>query len=185
MFLLNGRNPAFLKMKESDYESDNNWIIIVLGVSVSEEIQELFASDDGRGTWDQNSSSITWSGYSKQVLVTAEKQGRVKLPQLSVASNELPVALRDEVCISSVKISAGDGNWLFFISSTFANSYRYTNFDPSFTTPPEILHSSSSFILSTFQISDIWYPSVNDDVIYVFIVTPMASINRHSIRSYL
>jgi pre-mRNA-splicing helicase BRR2 len=112
---------------------------------------------------------MTWSGESKQLFVTAEEQGWVKPFQISVGSNELPVALTDEGCISSLKTS---GNGLFVTSSTFTDSCQYTTLDPSLSLSSQTIHSTSSSALSSAQISEIWYPSTNSELIHAFIVTP-------------
>jgi WD40 repeat protein len=79
VFSPDGKSLAFLKMKEADYESDKNRIIVIPDISKFEVVQELFVSDDGQGSWDRSAGSITWSNDGKKLFVTAGERGRVKL----------------------------------------------------------------------------------------------------------
>ena len=176
VFAPGGKSVAFLKMKEAGYESDKNRIILVPDISRPETSIEILASEDGRGAWDRSPSSITWSDDGKELFATAEERGRAKLFKVSLEAKGLPVAVTEEGCVSSVKASLGlrlgDETRLFITSSTFTEPCRYTIVDPSLRSPPKILYSSPLSTISSFQVSEIWYPSVGGELIHTFIVTP-------------
>ena len=172
VFSLDGKSLVFLKMKKEDYESDKNRIVLVSDISAPEIVKEFFVSEDGRGSWDRSPSSVTWSNDSKILFLTAGEQGKVKLFKIDVDSDELPKSMTDEGCISSVQVSGNDETWLFLSGSTVTDSSRYTLLDPSSASAPKILHSISNPLVSSTQVSEVWYPSTDGQKIHAFVLTP-------------
>ena len=92
-----GNKTAFLQMKENGYESDKNRIFLSDLITPSTTI-EIFASSDGKGSWDKSPGSVAWSSDGKALLLLAEDTGTSRLFKLDVPVHEqdnfeLPVPL--------------------------------------------------------------------------------------------
>ena len=178
VFSPDSKSVAFLKMKDADYESDKNRIILIPDISTPETSSELFASEDGRGSWDRNPNSIMWGNDNETLYVVAEERGRVKLFETVVdvaSANKRPFELAGEGSVSHVKSTGYDGTRLFITSSSFTESTRYTILDPSLPTQPTILHTSWSTSTESYsraQVSEIWYPSTSGADVHAFVITP-------------
>ncbi|KAL3445456.1 Alpha/Beta hydrolase protein [Aspergillus insuetus] len=76
---LDGR-IMFLSQKQDGYAADKNRIVTVPDMS-SEGCTELFASDDGEGSWDLSPSAV-WYASDRTLLIQVEEKGEMVLYQL-------------------------------------------------------------------------------------------------------
>ncbi|KAI8940255.1 hypothetical protein NX059_003956 [Plenodomus lindquistii] len=74
-----GKMIAFLSMKRDGYESDKNQVFIMHDWQKPSQLTPLYASEDGKGKWDQSPQSIAWSPDDWTLFFTAEAYGRSNL----------------------------------------------------------------------------------------------------------
>lgn len=118
-----GKAIAFLSMRTDGYESDKNQVFIIPDHRSPGWVVHLWATDDGKGSWDRSPQSITW-GDDQQIYFTAEEAGRVSLWASSSNFNEAtrtPHIVVKGGAISSARLLK-DGSLFLSSSSLIENS---------------------------------------------------------------
>ena len=189
-----GKAIAFLSMRTDGYESDKNQVFIIPDYVSPGWVVHLWASDDGKGSWDRSPQSITW-GHGQKIYFTAEEAGRLSLWTSSSNFNEAlrtPKLIVKGGAISSARLLK-DGS--LFLSSTSlienslysilpASALLETDPDSQFYSLPlsedstpgkdgdkrvtryvsSNTRSGSTFGLSRHQIDEIWFEGANTKV---------------------
>lgn len=178
VFSPNGKEAAFLQMKEDGYESDKNRIIFVPDVYQPSTAFEALKSEDGKGLWDRSPSAISWAVDGNSLYLQAEEDGKVKLFGFGRTTKveDLPKALTDTGSVADVRPLAADSSLLFLSSSNLVDNSVYTILDPSDPSKPRQVssnsHNGTSFGLSRDQISDIWFKGSGDYKVHAWVVKP-------------
>jgi dipeptidyl aminopeptidase/acylaminoacyl peptidase len=178
-----GRRVAFTRMRSRQYESDKTRLLLVPDVTKGLEAVQFYQSSDGEGKWDAKPDAVLWSRDDKQLFVTAEEHGRVKvwkLPSNPEEAKKLPVPLTKEGSIGAIALlddaSEGEGpGTLFLSSSSIIDSSYYSTLNP--TTLEETLISSNTksgktFGLSKTQLSEIWFKGAGDYDVHAWVLKP-------------
>jgi dipeptidyl aminopeptidase/acylaminoacyl peptidase len=179
VFSPDGRQLAFLKMKQEQYEADKNRIILVPDISKPHETVEILSAEDGFPSgWNASPGSLLWSNDGKALLALAEEKGSVKVFRILLSDKHRKLTLLPTTgCVSSIqRLGPGDER-LVLTSSSFGVPNTYSIIDPlaleSFK-KPEYLHTISSHTIPTLsrpQVREITYRS-HDAEIHSFLVTP-------------
>lgn len=179
-----GRRVVFTRMRSRQYESDKTRLLLVPDVTKDLEAVEFYESGDGEGDWDAKPDAVLWSRDDKQLFVTAEEHGRVKVWKLpsdpEEAGKELPVPLTEEGSVGAIALldDAGEGEGpgtLFLSSSSIVDSSYYSILNPS--TLEETLISSNTksgktLGLSKSQLSEIWFKGAGDYDVHAWVLKP-------------
>ncbi|KAJ4287391.1 hypothetical protein N0V90_012790 [Kalmusia sp. IMI 367209] len=121
-----GKSIAFLSMRTDGYESDKNQVFIIPDWTNPGWVAHLWATEDGKGSWDRSPQSITW-GKDQQIFFTAEEAGRSSLFAASSAFNKsisTPKLIVKGGAISSASLLE-DGS-LFLSSSSLIDNSLYS-----------------------------------------------------------
>lgn len=162
-FAHDGKQLAFLKMKNKQYESDKNRLVLVPDINDTSKIEEFYKSEDGKGGWDRKPDSITWSNDDSELYVAAEDAGSValfKLPSSPAKATELPTIIFKDGGVSDARTLNGSKS-LFLSTSSLIDSSRYIILDAESKEVTEVSSSSKngkSFGLNRSQCKGIWYP---------------------------
>ncbi|CAK7205643.1 hypothetical protein SEUCBS139899_008422 [Sporothrix eucalyptigena] len=92
VFSPDGSKLVFTRMESSRYESDKTRLLLLPDVDAfvsaygtadcSNDVDEYYATEDGKGGWDARPDSILWNGDASELFVTAELNGRNALYRL-------------------------------------------------------------------------------------------------------
>ena len=93
VFSPDGKSVAFARMKADQYESDKPRLLLIPNISDLSNVQEFYATEDGRGSWDLRPDWITWSNDGKNLYVAAEKHGRRAILFVSLLGNAMTLVL--------------------------------------------------------------------------------------------
>ncbi|TID17353.1 dipeptidyl-peptidase-like protein V precursor [Venturia nashicola] len=168
-FSPNGSSLAFTSKREVDYESDKNQLMVIPDVKRPERIEYFFATEDGKGKWDRNPTTIVWSQDAKTLYLEAEERGRMCIfstPSNAISAQSTPskiftggyiitwsVLANDSIFISATSIIDNSAYYLLDASSKASNASR-----------SELIFSHSKegsvFGLSRNQIEEIEYMGV-------------------------
>ena len=175
-----GNSAAFLQMKENGYESDKNRILLS-DLTTPSTIIELFESDDGKGQWDKNPRSVSWSSDGKALLLIAEDTGTSRLFKADVPADErrmleLPLAITPQAGhLDDVHSLGTDSSYLLLSGSNLVDNSVYSLLDPTGSVEAKIISSSSRngsfFGLSQDQVSEIWFQGYSEKV-HAWVVKP-------------
>ncbi|KAI1003572.1 Dipeptidyl-peptidase 5 [Podosphaera aphanis] len=177
VFSPNGKSVVFTRMKSDSYESDKPRLLLIPDITDLSNVQEFFETDDGEGRWDLRPESITWSLDGKQLFVTAEEHGRVKLFKLSSSPHlalDLPVAIINDGTVTDVKVLPNGS--LFISSSSFVESSLYSIICPEKpadrVSVSSILKAGEIFGLSQDQIDEFWFEGAESIKVHAWILKP-------------
>lgn len=177
VFSPDSKSVAFQRMKDIRYESDKQRLLIVPDITDLTNVQEFYETEDGEGKWDLRADAITFSNDGKELYVTAEENGHVKLFKLPASprhATELPEAIVSDGSVLSAKILP-DGK-LFVSSNSFVENSAYSVVDPQKSSSSSLISSSSksgkSFGLSKDQVDEIWYSGAGDYKVHAWVVKP-------------
>lgn len=176
-FSPDGKSVAFARMKADQYESDKPRLLLIPNVSDLSKVQEFYATEDGRGSWDLRPDWITWSNDGEHLYVAAEKHGRTvlwRLPSSPLDARHLPEAIYDRGSILEAKL-LGDGQSLFVSSRSRVENSSYSILDPNTKAVHEVSSSSKhgkTLGLSESQCSDLWFPGSTGRSVHALVTTP-------------
>ncbi|KAJ4345656.1 uncharacterized protein N0V89_011790 [Didymosphaeria variabile] len=186
-----GKAIAFFSMRTDGYESDKNQVFIIPDWTNPGWVQHLWASEDGKGSWDRSPQSITW-GANQEIYFTAEEAGRISLfasssdfskstrtPKLIVKGGGISSAilLKDGSLFLSSSSLIENSLYSMLPASAFleisANGGSYSlplndsapGQDPATRATKYVssnTRSGSTFGLSRDQIEEIWFPGANN-----------------------
>lgn len=108
IFSPDGKQAAFLSMRQDGYESDKNQLFVVPDIRRPSWVIHAFASEDGKGKWDRSPQMIAWSCDGKQLYLLAEDKGRVCLfsvPSVDLIKASLPQLMLNSGTIAGEKYS--------------------------------------------------------------------------------
>lgn len=204
-----GKAIAFLSMRTDGYESDKNQVFILPDYLSPGWVVHLWATDDGKGSWDRSPQSITW-GYNQQIYFTAEEAGRVSLWASSSNFNKAtrtPHVIVKGGAISSARLLK-DGS-LFLSSTSLIENSLYSimpasalmktgPIDNSYSLPlnddapgndvderftkyvSSNTRSGSTFGLSRDQIDEIWFEGAgNNTRVHAWVFKPSSFKSGH------
>ncbi|PHH68978.1 hypothetical protein CDD82_154 [Ophiocordyceps australis] len=163
VFSHSGKQIAFGRMKNIQYEADKARLMVIGDVEKLSNVQEFYQTKDGKGGWDRNPEWIAWSHDDKELFVTAEEEARVKLwklPSSPLQAKQLPEAIHGDGSVGDAK-GLGDGPLLLITAKSLVESSLYAILDPATKKVTEVSSSSKngkSFGLSRSQCGEIWYP---------------------------
>ncbi|OCK81023.1 dipeptidyl-peptidase-like protein V precursor [Lepidopterella palustris CBS 459.81] len=176
VFSPNGKQAAFLSMRQDGYESDKNQIFIIPDIQRPSWVIHVLASEDGKGKWDHSPQSMVWSVDGKALYILAEEKGRVCL--YSLPSNVLPAASLPELIMNSGAISdvhpLHNGDIFISSSSLIDNSiYHITDRNQNHTMISSFSRDGSMFGLSRKQVSEISWPgAAKGTQVHAWVVKP-------------
>ncbi|KAF2756786.1 alpha/beta-hydrolase [Pseudovirgaria hyperparasitica] len=90
VFSPDGKQAAFLRMRENGYEADKNQLFLIPDLEKPSWVITAFPESTGRGAWASSPGSITWSKDSKTIFLTAEFRGQTCL--YSVDREQIPTS---------------------------------------------------------------------------------------------
>lgn len=163
VFSRDGKQIAFLRMRDKQNESDKNHLLVIPDINNLDNVQEFYENADGSGGWDRKPDSVTWSADNKHLIVAAEEHGRSKLwklPSSPSAAKDLPTPIFEQGSVSSAHL-LGDSTSLFVTSRSRVESSRYSTLDHESKNVSEVSSSAKNgkaFGLSEDQCFEIWYP---------------------------
>jgi dipeptidyl aminopeptidase/acylaminoacyl peptidase len=181
VFSPDGKQAAFLQMKDIAYESDKNRIIVVQDITKPSSTIELLTSKDGKGSWQLSPSTVSWSTDGKTLYVTLEDTGRgtlYKLPSDPKQVKDLPTKITKNGYISELHPLTSDpkDGRLFVTSTSLIDNSLYQIVDPSDNGAITVSSNSkngTTFGLSQSQVSEIWYPGAAAGVkIHAWVLKP-------------
>lgn len=177
-FSPDSKSLAFTRMQVDGYESDKTRLMVIPDIEDLGNVQEFFETDDGDGAWDRSPSSLLWSHDGKELYLTAEEYGRVKLFKVSSSprfAKDLPVAITQTGSIADVKHLSASSTNLFISSSSQVDSSIYSIIDLS-SSNIQVISSISkggkTFGLSQEQVSDIWFQGAGDYQVHAWVIKP-------------
>lgn len=175
-----GNSVAVLSMREDGYEADKNRILYVPDPWNGEMI-EVFASEDGEGSWDSSPSGLSFAQGNQSLLVQVEEQGHVVLYQLPLDNirNSTPNVLSkltQSGSVNDVAPASADSSKLFIASNSFVDSSLWTIVDPKAPTEPTVVSSISrdgnAFGLSQSQVDEIWWNGAEGHRVHAWVMKP-------------
>lgn len=164
VFSSDGRQIAFLKMKENGYEADKNQLLVVPDISRLFWVIHVFNTPENIGSWDKSPQSVAWSHDDKFLYLTAEVEGRSLLhviPTNSLITAELPTPVQS---VGSIAGANPLRNGKVFLSgSSLIDNSIYHLYDPQQSSGSSKVVSSNShngamFGLSPGQVDSLWWP---------------------------
>lgn len=176
-FASDGKKLAFLRMKNIQYESDKNRVLLIPSVDDLGTVQEFYESADGKGSWDHSPQAITWNSSGDELYVPAEKHGNMhlwKLPGSPADAKEQPSIIFSDGCVVEAHYLSGR-NALLMSSKSRIESSKYSILDHKTGNLTEISASSKngkSFGLHKGQLTDMWFPGAAGHDIQALVVLP-------------
>ncbi|KAI9758822.1 MAG: hypothetical protein M4579_002836 [Chaenotheca gracillima] len=175
-FSPNGKSAVYLRMKDQEYESDKNRIILVPDVQDLSGAIEIMASEDGQGAWSLSPSSISWAGDGQDLLATADFEGRGALYTIPAKLAAVPQIIWNKGSVTAISpFLIGSNKLLVSTSSLVDNSFWFV-LDPAY---PDITYNISSnsnfgktFGLSPEQFSEIWYDGAEGKKVHALVMKP-------------
>jgi dipeptidyl aminopeptidase/acylaminoacyl peptidase len=172
VFSRDGKKLAFTRMKCDRYEADRPRLLIIPDISnldYVEEFPETSESVQWRPEW------VTW-GKDDQIILAAEKHGRVSLWELSAGSLKEGKSkpLFQQGSVSDAKF-LGDTLTLLVTSRSRIENSCYSLLNTGDGSVRELSSSSKhgkSFGLNQDQCSDIWYTGAAGYDIHALVMTP-------------
>ena len=178
VFSPDGKQAAFLKMKNVMYESDKNRVILIPDLNNTSRSLEMHASSDQTGTWKLSPGSMWWSSNGKSLLVEAEDRGCGRLFEMSsdpAKVKDPPKALTGKGYVTDVHPLSTDSGKIFVSSTSLIDNSHFAIVDPT-TLESTIVSSNtrngSSVGLSPSQVSEIWFPGAEDYDVHAWVVKP-------------
>lgn len=177
VFSSDGKRVAFLRMKSQQYEADKTRLLLIPDVTDLSNVQEFYATEDGKGGWDYKPDWLIWSHDDKELYVAAEKHARVvlwKLPSSPLEAKSLPTPICDHETVAEARV-LGKGPSLFLTTRSRVESSNYAILDPAstFTT---IISSGSrqgkNFGLNKSQCQELWYKGSKGYPIHALVTLP-------------
>jgi dipeptidyl aminopeptidase/acylaminoacyl peptidase len=177
VFSPDAKSVVFQRMKDIQYESDKQRLLIVPDITDLTNVQEFYETEDGNGAWDRRPDAITFSKDGTELYVTAEENGHVKLFKLPASprhATKLPEAIVSDGSVSSAQILP-DGKLLVSSNSLVENS-AYSVVDPTNPSGSSIISSNSKLGkvlgLSRDQVDEFWYAGAGDYKVHAWVVKP-------------
>ncbi|KAI5365962.1 putative peptidase S9, prolyl oligopeptidase, catalytic domain, six-bladed beta-propeller, TolB [Septoria linicola] len=122
VFNSDGTKAAFLMMKTRGYEADKNHIFVLHDIKDPSRSLERAFSSTTEGEWNRSPASLAWTIDDKQLLMTAEDVGTVKLYSIPASlKKQEPKVLTKHGSIGDVRPLA-DGRIFASGSSLVDNS---------------------------------------------------------------
>ena len=175
-----GTSAAFLQMKENGYESDKNRVLLV-NLTISSTAVEQLESNDGKGLWDKNPGSVSWSSDGKTLFLVAEDTGTSRLFKMDVPRDEqrtleLPLPLTPRTgYIDDVQPLGIDWSHVLLSGSSLVDNSIFSILDPTGSAHAKVISSNSRdgafFGLSQDQVSEIWFQGSQDKV-HAWVIKP-------------
>jgi dipeptidyl aminopeptidase/acylaminoacyl peptidase len=182
VFSNDGKKVAFKRMRHNQYESDKPRLLLLPDIKDLTNVQEFYQTDDGEGSWDARPDGVVWSNDDKELYVTAEVEGFVRLHKLP--STPLEAAKNLPEVITSGPGSAGDvfplaagkETRLFVNGSSLIDSSIYGVVEPA-TGKASLVSSATkegrSFGLSYEQVKDdFWFQGAGDYKAHALVTKP-------------
>ncbi|OCL01809.1 dipeptidyl-peptidase-like protein V precursor [Glonium stellatum] len=175
-FSPDGKQAAFLSMRQDGYESDKNQLFVVPDIRRPSWVIHFFASEDKKGKWDRSPQTIAWSCDGKELYLLAEDKGRVCLfsvPSTDSSKASLPELILNSGTITDVRpLMTGD---VFMSSTSLIDNSIYHVVDRS--RHHSIVSSNSRdgsmFGLSHKQVTEISWPGAAENTqVHAWVVTP-------------
>ncbi|KAF2836397.1 dipeptidyl-peptidase-like protein V precursor [Patellaria atrata CBS 101060] len=178
VFSPDGKQIAFLSMKQDGYESDKNQLFVVPDVNRPGWVMHYFAGEDDKGAWKLSPDSITWRSDGKVLYFLVSDYGRVALYYTPTAFNQtrsLPKLFFRHNTISDIRPLENGRAFLSGTSMIDNSFYATIESDPS--KPPRLVSSASRngtvFGLSPSQISEVeWDGAANGTKIHAWVIKP-------------
>ena len=84
VFSPDGQSAAFVQKRKGFCDDDKSHLFLVRSINSSPDTIGMFTSVDGKGSWALSPSMVIWSKDGKEIYMTAEQNGRIKLFKLPV-----------------------------------------------------------------------------------------------------
>jgi len=172
VFSRDGKKVAFTRMKSDQYEADRPRLLVVTDISDLDSVEEFSESKE---TAQWRPDSVVW-GKDDQMIVAAEKHGRVSLWELSAQSLKegKSKALFQQGSVSDAKF-LGDTSTLLVTSRSRIENSCYSILNTQDGSVRELSSSSKrgkSFGLSRDQCSELWYKGAAGYDVHALVMTP-------------
>ncbi|KAH0491413.1 hypothetical protein TgHK011_002846 [Trichoderma gracile] len=177
VFSNGGKQVAFLRMKSQQYEADKTRLLLIPDVTDLSNVQEFYATEDGKGGWDYKPDWLIWSHDDKELYVAAEKHARVvlwKLPSSPLEAKSLPTPIHEDGSVAEARV-LGRGSSLFITTRSRVESSNYSILDPASKSTTVISSSSrqgKTFALSRSQCQEIWFNGSKGYPIHALVTLP-------------
>ena len=181
VFSPDGRSAAFLQKPKVVFDDDKSHLFLVRNINDNPNTIEMFTSVDGKGSWALSPSMVTWAKDGKEIYMTAEQNGRIKLfkmPILPSLPENMPSPLPHQGSIEAVYPFASDDlkcNMLLVTKSSFIDDNTYEILDPDTgnSKSPFINNSvGSTFGLHSSQVEDVHFQGAEDQEIHAWVIKP-------------
>ena len=186
VFSPDGESLALLQMETDGYEADKNRIVIfpqVANAGDSIHGSELFASSDGKGSWDRSPSAILWANDGRSLIVEAEDIGRgcvFHIPlqtDLMSASVQAPSKLTENGTVVDMQPASATSSKIFVSSTSLVDNSIFSIIDPSSPSVgtvkvSSLSHDGAFFGLSRKQVSELWWEGAHGHPVHAWMVKP-------------
>ncbi|APA07145.1 hypothetical protein sscle_02g019150 [Sclerotinia sclerotiorum 1980 UF-70] len=177
MWSPDAKSVIFTRMKSIQYESDKTRLLLIPDITDLTNVQEFFETEDGKGGWDLKPENVTFSRDGKEIYVTAEENGRVKLFKLPASprlATKLPEALTSNGTVTDKHVlPSGE---LFLSGNSLIDNSVYSIINPAEPSKKITVSSSSdegkAFGLSQKQVDEFWFTGAEDYKVHAWVVRP-------------
>ncbi|CAD6448003.1 fc7730d7-6170-4a77-9a98-5bf3c862f76c [Sclerotinia trifoliorum] len=171
------KSVIFTRMKNIQYETDKTRLLLIPDITDLTNVQEFFETEDGKGGWDLKPENVTFSRDGKEIYITAEENGRVKLFKLPASprhATKLPEALTSNGTVTDKHVlPSGE---LFFSGNSLIDNSVYSIIDPGEPSKKITVSSSSdegrAFGLSQKQVDEFWFTGAEDYKVHAWVFRP-------------
>lgn len=180
VFSPDGKQAAFLRMKDRAYESDRYRVVIVTDISDVKTAVEVLKGAQGQDMWHLSPQTIQWSVDGRLLFLTAEDKGRGKLfmmpSRLVEVASSIPIPLTTNgTVIDMLPLSDHDPRLLVSSASLIDDSI-WSIIDPSSPGSSVIVSSHTRhgrlFGLHAKQVSEIWFEGAGDYRVHAWVMKP-------------
>ncbi|MCJ1380980.1 hypothetical protein MMC17_004089 [Xylographa soralifera] len=181
VFSPDGQSAAFLQKRKGSYDDVKSRLFLVRNINGTPDTTEMFSSVDGKGSWSLSPRVVKWSKDGKEIYMTAEQDGRIKLfklPILSSSPGNNPSPLSHQGGIEAVYPFASDvasKNMLLVTKSSFIDDSTYETLDPA-TGKSNMISSANrngaTLGLHSSQVEEVHFQGAEDHEIHAWVIKP-------------
>lgn len=179
VFSHSGRKVAFTRMRSKQYESDKTRLLLLPDINDLGNVQEFWATEDGKGGWDLRPESIVWSADDSTLFATAESAGRTlvwKVPADPAQAKEPPSAVKTvEGSVGEIRLLGDSSSKLFVTSSSLIDNSCYSVADTLHNTASVVSSNSKqgkTFGLTRSSCDEIWFKGAGDYRVHALVLRP-------------